>query len=139
MIEIKYNVGNYIRSGHGLYKVALVSLDGVEALIKNNSDEIFAASSIIFEPIPITEEWLVRLGFDKMHGCFNYDRSKELGHHFGDFALSIYDTTQIKIWRGDRYCGVVHCEFVHQLQNLFYALSGGVELTIKETQTASTQ
>jgi len=81
-------------------------------------------------PIPLTEKILMDCGFENKRGCFNLDRSEQLGHNFGDFAVSVYDITQIKFWRGDRYCGVVHCQYLHELQNLFYALTK-TELIIK--------
>ena len=75
--------------------------------------------------IPITEYLLViKLGFKKKsQGQFYISRKEELGHQFGDFSISIYDDTQIKVWRGNRYIGVVHCEFIHHIQNLYFALT----------------
>lgn len=86
--------------------------------------------AIDVSPIPITAEWLERLGFVKTNGYWLYDRSKELGHRLGDFSVKEYDSTQMRIWSGACYCGIIHCQFVHQLQNLFYILTGG-ELTLK--------
>lgn len=74
--------------------------------------------------IPLTEEWLVKLGFDNIGGCYNLSRLKELGHIFGDFAVSKYDDTQMRVWRGDRYIGICHIQYVHQLQNLYWCLCG---------------
>mgnify|MGYP003434912012 FL=1 len=101
------------------YSISLIQIDRKP----NTFYESYSQFLKYIEPIPITEEWLLKLGFNKMSGCFNFDRSKELGHHFGDFALSVYDTTQLKFWRGDRYCGVIVCEHIHELQNLFFSLT----------------
>jgi hypothetical protein len=83
-----------------------------------------------YQPIPLTEEWLLRLGFEDKKTCFNLSKREELGHDFGDFAVSKYDDTQMKVWRGDRYIGGCHIQHVHQLQNLYFALTGE-ELTPK--------
>ena len=82
-------------------------------------------------PIPLTEEWLLKFGFEDKKTCFNLSKREILGHDFGDFAVSKYDDTQMKVWRGDRYIGVCHIQHVHSLQNLYFCLRGE-ELTIKE-------
>lgn len=85
-------------------------------------------------PIPITEEWLLSFGFEPNLGVFTKSRSEELGHDFGNFSVSFYDDTQMKVWKGGRYIGVIgSCGFVHQFQNLTFALTGQ-ELTIKIKQ-----
>jgi hypothetical protein len=83
-----------------------------------------------YQPIPLTEEWLLRFGFEDKKTCFNLSKREELGHDFGDFAVSKYDDTQMKVWRGDRSIGGCHIQHVHQLQNLYFALTGE-ELTPK--------
>jgi hypothetical protein len=82
------------------------------------------------KPIPLTEEWLLKFGFEDKQTCFNLSKREKLGHDFGDFAVSKYDDTQMKVWRGDRYIGVCHIQYVHQLQNLCFALTNE-ELTMK--------
>lgn len=83
-------------------------------------------------PIPLTEEWLERMGFNQYYlwdgvwGMFN-----EYGENRAAFAIHQYSAGQ---WQpGD--CDGSHdvgkpFEFVHQLQNLYFALTGA-ELTIK--------
>lgn len=92
------------------------------------------------EPIPITEEWLERLGFEKMldsadadYGVIEWTKSYEVSYQSGpeyitlwpnkggsngDFLLDCYSAAPLK--------------YIHQLQNCFFALTGQ-ELTIKET------
>ena len=79
------------------------------------------------EPIPLTEEWLMRFGFDKvlprndkMYYRLNDDFVIEENNVFllGDDAFEM-----LKLRRKIKY--------VHQLQNLYFALTGE-ELTIKE-------
>jgi hypothetical protein len=80
------------------------------------------------EPIPITEDWLWRLGFERREGLFrlskywvefrNFDRVgvKILFGCFQNNKIYITDT-------------LVYTEYVHQLQNIYFALTG------KELQT----
>jgi hypothetical protein len=75
------------------------------------------------KPIVLTEEWLLKMGFGKDEFFFAYNSGT---------------TTSFVIIKGDTYFQFPHWEgrdrviikHVHQLQNLFYCLSGE-ELTIK--------
>jgi hypothetical protein len=66
-------------------------------------------------PIPLTEEWLLKFGFEqvyksKMHSTYYLDG---LSYSFW------YDTKkQYANFRGVEF----ECEFAHELQNLFFAL-----------------
>lgn len=71
------------------------------------------------EPIPLTEGWLIKLGFDKFPHSTLWDTDKFWAGRFENGVLKI---SYLEI-------GV---KYVHQLQNLYFALTGE-ELTIKET------
>jgi len=83
-----------------------------------------------FFPIPLTEEWLIKLGLlfksKNLYGYFEYD------FPYDSFKIT-YDSSdpdpdyQI-IFEGN---GLAYVKYVHQLQNLYFALTGE-ELTIKE-------
>ncbi|WP_131828098.1 hypothetical protein [Elizabethkingia anophelis] len=73
-----------------------------------------------FTPIHLTEEWLVKLGFEKSDSLSNCTKTTN-GYKF-DFAggeVLYLDSVRLK-----------HIKYVHQLQNLYFALTGE-ELTIK--------
>ena len=112
---MNYQIGNFIKSGTGIYMVALMSLDGIECVTKENEDVIYAASSLITEPIEITEEWINKLGFDfieELNGwacCTHCIFEKEKGYQFNFFCSN------------DKDCNV-HINYVHELQNLINAL-----------------
>jgi hypothetical protein len=82
------------------------------------------------EPIPLTEEWLLRFGFE----FIGYGGNKSYSHKFkseenygGGFQISM-----IKGWRYHANLGhMVYIEYVHQLQNLFHSLTGE-ELTLNQ-------
>lgn len=77
------------------------------------------------EPIPLTEEWLLKFGFEKINetdwqspsSCYRWDTARE-GMQF----LTL-DDEWLFFSNGE-------VEYVHQLQNLYFALTGE-ELTIK--------
>jgi hypothetical protein len=77
------------------------------------------------EPIPLTEEWLLKFGFEN-------DRN---GYRLVDkYSLSISCDKDNKLHPcyGDRILlNAVTLDYVHQLQNLYYALTGE-ELIIKK-------
>jgi len=87
------------------------------------------------EPIPLNEEWLVKLGIKKINnsmfriGALTFQGSQT--DDGGDLHNKIM--TSRKSWR-ICYQGKFLCnkEHVHQLQNLFHALTGN-ELEIKES------
>ena len=75
-----------------------------------------------YEPIPLTEEWLEKFGFDIkdkdrldwVKGAFNLERSNEDNNKFCFEVYSHY----------------IPLDYVHQLQNLYFALTGE-ELKLK--------
>lgn len=72
-----------------------------------------------YQPIPITEEWLVKLGF------INWDINAWIN------KISLHK--QDGVYWHHSYSGHEIClEYVHQLQNLYFALTGE-ELQINET------
>lgn len=93
-------------------------------LVKSGSLEcyinFFLGGEVVdLKPIPLTEEWLLRFAFVKEDDNYELKQIRiNLNHQ----------TTKIGAgWIG---VDVHHCEYVHQLQNLYHALTGK-ELTIK--------
>jgi hypothetical protein len=67
------------------------------------------------QPIPLTEEWLVKFGFVKNNSGF-YEQKRFTYHpEYGWKILSQW----IKGW-----VNVAEIKYVHQLQNLYFALTG---------------
>ena len=83
----------------------------------SNNNEI---DDYMIQPIPLTEEWLLKFGFEKnittdLHPTFSYD------------ILNVNDGIVYVL----NYGFVNHIKYIHQLQNLYFALTGE-ELKIKE-------
>ena len=80
----------------------------------------------LFEPIELTEEWLLKFGFW-------YDGNQQEARY--NISMMGYDCVLIEgkrafeFWVDDEYC-LVDIKYVHELQNLYKVLTGG-ELTIK--------
>jgi hypothetical protein len=69
------------------------------------------------KPIPLTEEWLLKFGFEDDNAFFKN-------------RITLYK--QDGIFWCDLLWDCIDVNYVHQLQNLYYALTGE-ELTIKQT------
>lgn len=92
-----------------------------------------------FKPIPLTEEWLIKFGFDKninemqVDGIemklqiSGYDRD---GSWFSSCGTMDGGLVVLCLCRGNYFSNNIM--YVHQLQNVFFALTGE-ELTINQT------
>jgi len=81
-----------------------------------------------FEPIEINEDWIIKAGFEKVE---DYTDDGEYIYWYALEIESIYDydcihylpndNNQWSIQYSDR---PINCKYLHQLQNLYYALCG---------------
>jgi hypothetical protein len=99
-------------------------IDGDEVVILNDNYTLFKAlinvdRGIGIKPIPLTEEWFIKLGFQLFGNDDPLDRywtTNILKGSIEELSLK-YTLSGIKI------------KYVHQLQNLYFALTG-VELEL---------
>jgi len=68
--------------------------------------------------IKLTEEWLLRFGFEKA-----------AGQYFQNFCVLQYFDSELRLTTHQDHCLSIQIKFVHQLQNLYFALTGE-ELTL---------
>ena len=133
-------IGNYISPlGKGVTIVeGFCTWDG---LIQSSS---FAERSIEdFEPIKITEEWLLKLGLFKITKKEDLWDNDEIGVYdfkgkirIDDFFITSNDLTDFTFYVAtiddgmESYQYLNNIIYVHQLQNLYFALTGE-ELTVE--------
>jgi hypothetical protein len=116
MKATELRIGNY-------YLAFGVDLKQVETLTK---DKIL----IDFQPIPLTEEWLEKFGFySKYKSCNNMWNI--LGFDIQQISDEDDDGNKIPQEQVFYYQYRYDIKHVHQLQNLYFALTGE-ELTIKQ-------
>jgi hypothetical protein len=65
----------------------------------------------IFEPIPLTKEWLLKFGIEKMHDGNYWNKKLCIRKDINEF-YALYEQ------------GRIYIQHVHQLQNLHFALTG---------------
>lgn len=84
----------------------------------------------ILKPIPLTEQWLLDFGFEKYYETVECGINEELeGFKLGD--LDIMQDVYGNWFMCGMEFNVNRFKHVHQLQNLYFALTGE-ELAIKE-------
>jgi hypothetical protein len=82
------------------------------------------------EPIPLSEEWLLKFGFEKItYGNGGYQITSTKG------KIVVLTDNSVYVYSGlgdeESYGFRPDIDYVHQLQNLYYSLTSQ-ELTIKE-------
>lgn len=106
-------IGNLVDTPDGVEEIYSIEEDTFRAyLYKNTWAEI--------KPIPLTEEWLLKFGFSM--GKHSWFYSLDWGDSVNSFkvAMSISGEGGVVLGINDFNCHVKH---VHELQNLFYALT----------------
>lgn len=118
-------IGNYL-SGRNTVQVTEILMDGLVRIEDSNSKFYVTGDNPCLEPIPLTEEWLLKFGF-------SYD--ERFDSFVKEYHNKMFNSKDEFIVRKD----LVVCDMdyspetkhVHQLQNLYFALTGE-ELTIKD-------
>lgn len=124
----EFRIGNILstslKSGMGRSVIKKIGCQDIVRIKENTG-------SFIYNPIPLTEEWILRFGFEKFiikdeiakngYRILNKIELQDVGD--GYFRLKHFYMGQIGAEN-------THVRYVHQLQNLYFALTGE-ELTIK--------
>jgi hypothetical protein len=111
-------IGNYVNSK----AKTLIIVSGWE--LYNMTVRENRNGNIFIEPIPLTEEWLLKFGLKKDTQINGYDM--EIYFHKNKWGLNIAEcpNESAGFW--------VELKHVHQLQNLYFALTGEELLTKKQ-------
>ena len=134
-MEAKYlRIGNYI-----LYEPTIDDLKQIT--IKAGTIIQCEISPDSFQPIPLTEEWLIKFGFEKViyesdetgYGTDYELEVKGVGciSYSDDFSCALFGSKESSKNELGFLPNWDNCKHVHSLQNLYFALTGE-ELKIKE-------
>lgn len=113
MKATELRIGNYIKQPNGVNTVFCIS-DGEDV-------NTFPEEEI--EPIPLTEEWLLKFGWVWNTECNSYekypngDARMNLAYKSGNNSYTMFNYV-LKAIIADRIW------YVHQLQNLYFSLTG---------------
>ena len=72
-----------------------------------------------YKPIPLTEEWLLKFGFDLINNEYHQSRNHELKLYW-----TVNKNKMIPEFNEKRFVTGYDFKYVHQLQNLYFALTG---------------
>lgn len=136
MINVKdLRIGNYINANglKGHFTVFAIAQASCDFIVDGMLCESYEKN---LQPIPITPEWLIKLGFTQHHNALGAGFTRR--HQDGEFDHK--DNENVIILCEDigytfdyEMGGIEWCqcsvEYVHQLQNHFYLMTGE-ELTI---------
>jgi len=137
MRATELRIRNLIQAYGEIAEITLIGTEGISAKYDGGNGKCTVKfSNPTLQPIPLTEEWLIKFGFtihDKKYSL-NYGgesmRFAILETKREPFVLFFHGKFGFNINEGRKngdYC----IETVHQLQNLFHALTGQ-ELTTKQ-------
>jgi hypothetical protein len=121
MKATELRIGNYLD-----YDMENVKINSVGRVYLNHKGKNYITHKIRlreYEPIPLTEEWLLKFGFTYGRDDLVYHKE---GFNItdntiieGDYYLACYDA------QFDDWDAMGHAfQYVHQLQNLYFALTG---------------
>ena len=103
---------------------------------KNKFDNVYIECEESFEwteynklePIPLTEEWLLKFGFENVHTDWFYKDIVKTNSYQFYFNICL-SNGKITLDSGFDENSIIKLKYVHQLQNLYFALTGS-ELTV---------
>ena len=112
MIEAKdLRIGNKVDLYGSIATIETVDFAGIGIAIKEG------------KPIPLTEEWLLKLGFENSGGYWIKSNSS--------FFFGITTNGELMFLFDDALTCPANIKYVHSLQNFFFALTGK-ELTLNK-------
>ena len=123
MKEKELRFGNYIMA---------ISDKVIETVIKLEKNKINACNDTYFIPIPLTEDWLIKFGFiDVSHDKNGLGLRKRMQVFGIEMCFNKYEEhIRLQTIKSGYTIQMLGIKYVHQLQNLYFALTGE-ELTIK--------
>lgn len=128
-------IGNWVNSEGIFYatdqpyaKIGAIGPGKSIGLERTNTSSLDGGDTDQIAPIPLNEEWLIKLGFVRVS---SYDDEWCI-ESYRHFRIAFDRDGDIGTAHLGRYKGTYKIiDYVHQLQNLYFALTG-TELTIKE-------
>jgi len=135
-------IGNLVQVGNEIVEVIWFDYDGAVCQTLDNKSQV----DMPIEPIPLTDNWLLKFGFESSvvtyHNdgiVYSYTKNYLPNDIYTDCYLNFLSTsrdTTLRLWNNKKLnevsfsCPICMCKDVHQLQNLYFALTGE-ELKIK--------
>lgn len=107
-------IGNWVSNGEVEFQLTSKDIYHLDVYVNR----------VIAKPIPITPEWLERFGFEKVGTWWQFDIEPN------QCSLYSVEGKYVDLFAYSDEVGKT-CKYVHQLQNLIFALTGE-EITFKD-------
>jgi hypothetical protein len=122
MTAKELRIGNLIDKNNEICEVSSIHSDSTIRIFNNDKTDTFGCFALrIFNPIPLTEEWLVKFGFKK-----NGDWAEIKIPTRAKIGFFNWNSAECDLVQDGKYYAFKngHIKYVHQLQNLYFALTG---------------
>lgn len=110
-------IGNFV-SLSGELQLKVIEITTVAFYAMDKKGENFKSSWADIQPIPLTEEWLLKFGFEKIKS--GYEEAETYDFYNENLYFNMANQS-IKI--NGNYAISFIPDYVHQLQNLYFALT----------------
>jgi len=96
--------------------------------IQRGKEKINVSFSLL-KPVLLTSAWMSKLGFKE-----SYRSESRIRYDVPGIGKYDFDLSSQKLLEGFLYCGnYIHCQYLHQLQNIYFVLKGE-ELQMHSTE-----
>ena len=129
MKSSELRIGNYLNGKQGPVAVSEIRENNC-VKIYDNASSFTVGTCLPF--IPLTEEWLLKFGFVKREGerwCDTHEEFEECVYYNLNL-LELHYNSESGYYTDNSFEHELKLKYVHQLQNLYFALTGE-ELTLK--------
>lgn len=103
------------RGSKTLYRINDILINKVTLLSKNTN-------KIVFEPVPITEEWLLKFGFERIGDTTYFEKTYSIEGY--DYGFTINFNINGCNQNESEYSVGIDMLYVHQLQNRYFSFTG---------------
>lgn len=124
-IDIKeLRIGNHVLLDGEKVKIVTLDADHFDKYIsigvKNEQGDVWIVSPNDIQPIPITEELLTELGFEKDNDL-HFDYAKRFENKLS-FFITLHDNggLRIEVWDNHIHKGNMICRFLHEMESFIY-------------------
>jgi hypothetical protein len=104
-------IGNFVQYDHLKNPIKVSIIDTTEQSTKTKA-----------KPIPLTEEWLLKFGCQRTRGGWFISADYFLYNPLTEFDIP--SSKYYGLMFNDKYVTTRAVQYVHQLQNLYFALTG---------------
>lgn len=121
---VYYHISDEIDSRKELDEISTIDAKDLEWLSNHDDPD--------YKPIPLTEEWILKLGFDKIASNHLpvYCKGNIIIEDLSSIPIDMNFSIRLAVSTSCSY-GIKSINSVHELQNTYWGLTGE-ELTIKE-------